>query len=104
MIETLDLHDDPIGHSTGGSEVAATLAARHRASRKAVLPAALKFEANPEGLPLEVFDGRRAGLVKDRSQFYKDLAIQFYGANRPGAEVSQGGSWISSGCGACSPA
>ena len=66
--------------------------------------ASLKFEANPEGLPLEVFDGRRAGLVKDRSQFYKDLAIQFYGANRPGAEVSQGGSWISSGCGACSPA
>ena len=49
----------------------------------------LKSEANPEGLPMEVFDGLRAGLVKDRSQFYKDLAILFYGANRPGAEVSR---------------
>jgi non-heme chloroperoxidase len=46
--------------------------------------------ANPEGLPLEVFDGLRAGLVKDRSQFYKDLSVMFYGANRPGAKVSQG--------------
>ena len=50
----------------------------------------LKTAANPEGLPIEVFDGLRASLVKDRSQFYKDLAIQFYGANRPGAKVSQG--------------
>jgi non-heme chloroperoxidase len=50
----------------------------------------LKTPANPEGLPMEVFDGLRAGLVKDRSQFYKDLAMQFYGANRPGAPVSQG--------------
>jgi non-heme chloroperoxidase len=49
-----------------------------------------KSQANPEGLPMEVFDGLRAGLVSDRSQFYKDLAIQFYGANRPGAEVSRG--------------
>ncbi len=50
----------------------------------------LKTAANPEGLPIEVFDGIRAGLARDRSQFYKDFAIQFYGANRPGAQVSQG--------------
>jgi non-heme chloroperoxidase len=50
----------------------------------------LKTDSNPEGLPLEVFDSIRAGLTQDRSQFYKDLAIQFYGANRPGAQVSQG--------------
>jgi non-heme chloroperoxidase len=50
----------------------------------------LKTPANPEGLPLEVFDQIRAGLATDRSQFYKDLAVQFYGANRPGAKVSQG--------------
>ncbi|HZB57556.1 MAG TPA: alpha/beta hydrolase, partial [Actinomycetota bacterium] len=56
----------------------------------AVPPLMLKTEANPEGLPMEVFDRLRSGLFKDRSQFYKDLAIQFYGANRPGAEVSQG--------------
>jgi non-heme chloroperoxidase len=55
-----------------------------------VPPIMLETQANPEGLPLEVFDGLRAGLVKDRSQFYKDLAMQFYGANRPGAKVSQG--------------
>jgi non-heme chloroperoxidase len=50
----------------------------------------LQTDANPEGLPIEVFNTLRAGLVADRSQFYKDLAVQFYGANRPGAEVSQG--------------
>ncbi len=50
----------------------------------------LKTAANPEGLPLDAFDSIRAGLTKDRSQFYKDLAVQFYGANRPGAKVSQG--------------
>jgi non-heme chloroperoxidase len=49
----------------------------------------LQTPANPEGLPMEVFDGLRSGLFKDRSQFYEDFAIQFYGANRPGAEVSQ---------------
>jgi non-heme chloroperoxidase len=85
-----------VGHSTGGGEVTRYIG-RHGTSRvaKAVLvsavpPLMLKTEANPEGLPLEVFDGLRAGLTKDRSQFYKDLAIQFYGANRPGAKVSQG--------------
>ena len=56
----------------------------------AVPPVMLKSDANPEGLPIEVFDGLRAGLVKDRSQFYKDLATPFYGANRPGAKVSPG--------------
>ena len=50
----------------------------------------LKTAANPEGLPMEVFDNMRSGLMKDRSQFYKDLAIQFYGANRTVAKVSQG--------------
>ena len=97
VIEALDLHDATlVGHSTGGGEVARYIG-RYGTGRvaKAVLVAAvppimLKTPANPEGLHLEVFDGLRAGITKDRSQFYKDLAIQFYGANRPGAEVSQG--------------
>jgi non-heme chloroperoxidase len=97
VIEALDLHDATlVGHSTGGGEVARYIG-RHGTGRvaKAVLVAAvppimLQTPANPEGLPLAVFDGLRAGLVKDRSQFYKDLAVQFYGANRPGADVSQG--------------
>ena len=50
----------------------------------------VKSDANPEGLPIEVFDGLRASLYKDRSQFYKDFAVQFYGANRPGTTVTQG--------------
>ena len=97
VIETLNLRDVTlVGHSTGGGEVARYIG-RHGTARvaKAVLIAAvppimLKTAANPEGLPIEVFDGIRAGLARDRSQFYKDLAIQFYGANRPGAQVSQG--------------
>ncbi len=97
LIEALDLHDVTlVGHSTGGGEVARYIG-RHGTARvaKAVLIAAvppfmLKTAANPEGLPIEVFDGIRAGLARDRSQFYKDFAIQFYGANRPGAQVSQG--------------
>lgn len=97
VIEALDLKDATlVGHSTGGGEVARYIG-RHGTKRvaKAVLIAAvppimLKTPANPEGLPIEVFDGIRAGLVKDRSQFYKDLAQMFYGANRPGAQVSQG--------------
>jgi non-heme chloroperoxidase len=70
---------------------------RHGTSRvsKAVLigavpPIMLQTAANPEGLPISVFDGIRDGVAKDRSQFYKDLAMAFYGANRPGAKVSQG--------------
>jgi non-heme chloroperoxidase len=97
VIEALDLRDvTVVGHSTGGGEVARYIG-RHGTARvaKAVLIAAvppimLRTAANPEGLPIEVFDGLRASLVKDRSQFYKDLAIQFYGANRPGSKVSQG--------------
>ena len=97
VIEALDLwHATLVGHSTGGGEVARYIG-RHGTGRvaKAVLvsavpPLVLKTAGNPEGLPLDVLDGLRAGLVKDRSQFYKDLAIQFYGANRPDAEVSQG--------------
>ena len=97
VIETLDLKDAVlVGHSTGGGEVVRYIG-RHGTKRvaKAVLIAAvppimLKTAANPEGLPMEVFDNMRSGLMKDRSQFYKDLAIQFYGANRTGAKVSQG--------------
>jgi non-heme chloroperoxidase len=97
VIETLDLNDAMlVGHSTGGGEVARYFG-RHGTKRvaKAVLIAAvppimLKTVANPEGLPIEVFDSMRSGIMKDRSQFYKDLAMQFYGANRPGAKVSQG--------------
>jgi non-heme chloroperoxidase len=97
VLETLHLHDAVIvGHSTGGGEVVRYIA-RHGTGRvsKAVLisavpPLMLKTEANPDGLPMKVFDDLRSGVAGDRSQFYKDLAIQFYGANRPGAHVSQG--------------
>ena len=97
VIEALDLKDATlVGHSTGGGEVARYLG-RHGSKRikKAVLIAAvpplmLQTQANPEGLPIEVFDGIRAGVAGDRSQYYKDLAIAFYGANRSGAKVSQG--------------
>jgi len=97
VIETLDLKDVTlVGHSTGGGEVVRYIA-RHGTARviravliAAVPPIMLKSAANPEGLPLEVFDGLRAGVAGDRAQFYKDLAVQFYGANRSGAKVSQG--------------
>ena len=97
VIEALDLRDAVlVGHSTGGGEVARYVG-RHGSKRvakvvlvAAVPPIMLKTSANPEGLPIEVFDGLRAGITKDRSQFYKDLAVPFYGANRPGAKVSQG--------------
>jgi non-heme chloroperoxidase len=97
VIDALDLRDATlVGHSTGGGEVARYIG-RHGTKRvaKAVLisavpPLMLKTAANPEGLPIAVFDNLRASLFKDRSQFYKDLAPMFYGANRPGAQVSQG--------------
>jgi non-heme chloroperoxidase len=97
VVEALDLREATlVGHSTGGGEVARYIG-RHGSQRvaKAVLLAAVppimvQSAANPEGLPLEVFDALRSGISKDRSQFYKDLAVQFYGANRPGARVSQG--------------
>jgi len=97
VIEALDLRDATlVGHSTGGGEVARYIG-RHGTSRvsKAVLVAAvpplmLQTPANPEGLPMKVFDDLRAGLAADPSQFYKELATPFYGANMPGAKVSQG--------------
>ena len=97
VIETLDLKNAMlVGHSTGGGEVVRYIGS-HGTKRvakvvliAAVPPIMLKSAANPEGLPIEVFDTMRIGLMKDRSQFYKDLAIQFYGANRTGAKVSQG--------------
>jgi non-heme chloroperoxidase len=96
VIEALDLKDATlVGHSTGGGEVARYIG-RHGTKRvaKAVLLAAvppimLKSATNPEGLPIEVFDNLRSGLLKDPSQFYKDLATPFYGANK-GVKVSQG--------------
>ena len=97
VIEALDLRDATlVGHSTGGGEVTRYIG-RHGTARvaKAVLLAAvpplmLKTPDNPDGLPLDVLDGLRTGLLNDRSQFYRDLALQFYGANRPGARVSKG--------------
>jgi non-heme chloroperoxidase len=97
LFETLDLKDVVmVGHSTGGGEVARYIG-RHGTSRvsKAVLlgavpPLMLKTETNPGGLPIKVFDDIRAGVAADRSQFFKDLAEPFYGANRPDAKVSQG--------------
>jgi non-heme chloroperoxidase len=97
LVEALDLKDAiHVGHSTGGGEVARYIG-RHGTRRvaKAVLagavtPLMLKTEANPGGLPIEVFDGIRSGVANDRSQFYKDLSAPFYGANRPGSKVSQG--------------
>ncbi len=97
LVQTLDLRDViHIGHSTGGGEVARYLG-RHGTKRaaKAVLissvpPLMLKTTANPGGLPIDVFDGIRAGMRADRSQLFKDMSFPFYGANRPGAKVSEG--------------
>lgn len=98
LIETLDLRDAVlIGFSTGGGEVARYIG-RHGTARVArvvlagaVPPLMVKTDANPGGLPIEVFDGLRAGSIADRSQLYKDLAAgPFFGFNRPGAKVSQG--------------
>jgi non-heme chloroperoxidase len=97
LVQALELDDAVhVGHSTGGGEVARYIG-RHGTSRvaKAVLvdavpPLMLKTAANPGGLPIEVFDGIRAGVFNDRSQFFKDLTMPFYGFNRPGAKVSEG--------------
>src|SRR5216684_1936035 len=97
LVESLGLKNAiHIGHSTGGGEVARYIG-RHGTKRvaKAVLigavtPLMLKTPANPGGLPMEAFDGIRAGVHADRSQFFKDLSAPFYGANRPNAKVSQG--------------
>jgi len=101
VVEHLDLHDAVhVGHSTGGGEVTRYVA-RYGAGRvaKAVLigavpPLMLQTEANPGGLPLEVFDGFREGTANNRSQFFLDVASgPFYGYNRPGVEPSQGVIW-----------
>lgn len=97
LIETLDLKNATlVGHSTGGGEVARYIG-RHgteRVSKAALIasvpPLMLKTKNNPGGLPISVFDQIRAGVVADRSQFFKDLSMPFYGYNRPGAKVSEG--------------
>jgi non-heme chloroperoxidase len=97
LIEALDLKDVTlVGHSTGGGEVTRYIG-RHGTKRvaaailiAAVPPLLMKTFGNPEGLPIEVFDEMRSSLAKDRSQFWKDFSISFYGANRIGAPVSQG--------------
>jgi len=97
LIDALDLQGAAlVGHSTGGGEVTRYLG-RHGTARvaKAVLisavpPQMLRTDTNPEGLPLEVFDAIRAGVLADRSQYFKDLALPFYGYNRPAATPSQG--------------
>ena len=96
LTEALNLRDAVhVGHSTGGGEVARYIA-RHGTRRvaKAVLigavpPLMLKTEANPEGTPKEAFDQIRASVLADRSQFWKDLSLPFYGFNRAGAKVSE---------------
>ena len=97
LIDHLDLKNAVlVGHSTGGGEVAHYLG-RHGSKRvaKAVLvgavpPQMVKSASNPGGLPMDVFDGIRKGVVEDRAQFFMDLTMPFYGYNRPGAKVSQG--------------
>jgi non-heme chloroperoxidase len=97
LVQALDLKDAiHVGHSTGGGEVARYIG-RHGTKRvaKAVLlgaitPLMLQTPANPGGLPRKVFDDIRAGVLKDRSQFFKDLSVPFFGANRNGTTVSQG--------------
>ena len=97
LVEKLDLKNAiHVGHSTGGGEVARYIG-RHGTKRvaKAVLisavpPLMVKTASNPEGTPIEVFDQIRQSLLSDRSQYWKDFSAPFYGANRPGAKVSQG--------------
>lgn len=97
LIDALNLNNATlVGHSTGGGEVTRYLGT-HGTARvaqavllSAVPPLMLKTDSNPEGLPIEVFDEIREGVRVDRSQFYKDLSANFYGANRKGSDVSQG--------------
>jgi non-heme chloroperoxidase len=97
VVQSLDLKDAiHVGHSTGGGEVARYIG-RHGTSRvaKAVLigaipPLMLKTPANPGGTPVKAFDQLRSSVLADRSQFWKDLSLSFYGYNRPGATVSEG--------------
>jgi non-heme chloroperoxidase len=97
LLEKLDMNEVTlVGHSMGGGEITRYIG-RHGNKRvkKAVIiggipPVMLKSDKNPGGLPMSVFDGIRAGLVADRSQFYKDISLPFYGYNKPDAKVSQG--------------
>ena len=97
LVAKLNLKDAiHVGHSTGGGEVARYIG-RHGTKRvaKAVLiasvpPLMLKTQANPDGTPIEIFDQLRAGVQADRSKFWNDLSLPFYGYNRPGAKVSEG--------------
>ena len=97
LTESLELKDAVhVGHSTGGGEVARYIG-RHGTSRVAktvligsVTPLMVSIAGNPGGLPIKIFDDIRAGVLADRSQFFKDLTTPFYGANRPGSTVSQG--------------
>ena len=97
LVQALDLPKAiHVGHSTGGGEVARYIG-RHGTRRVtravligAITPFMLKTPKNPEGTPLEAFDAIRAGVRADCSQFFRDLSVPFYGANRPGAKVSQG--------------
>ncbi len=97
LVKTLNLKEViHVGHSTGGGEVARYIG-RYGTNRvamavliSAVPPLMLKTTANPGGLPMEAFDQIRAGVLNDRAQFFKDLSVPFYGANRPGNKVSQG--------------
>jgi non-heme chloroperoxidase len=96
LFEALDLHSiTMVGHSTGGGEVTRYIG-RHGTRRvagavliSAVPPIMVRNPSNPEGLPMELFDGFRAGLARNRAQLYRDFAALFYGTNRPGADVSQ---------------
>lgn len=97
LVEALDLKNAVhVGHSTGGGEVAryigryGTKRVAKAALISAVPPLMLKTPGNPGGLPLGVFDGLRAGVQADRSQFFKDLSLPFFGYNRPGAKTSDG--------------
>jgi non-heme chloroperoxidase len=97
LVQALNLKDAiHVAHSTGGGELARYIG-RHGTKRvakmvliSAVPPRLLKTDASPAGLPIEAFDEIRAKMLADRSQFFKDLAVPFYGVNRPGAKVSQG--------------
>ena len=97
LVEGLDLKDAiHVGHSTGGGEVARYIG-RHGTKRVsqavligAVPPVMLKSASNPGGLPIDAFDQIRSAVLTDRAQYFKDLSAPFYGANRPGSNVSQG--------------
>jgi non-heme chloroperoxidase len=97
LLDHLDVKDAVlVGHSTGGGEVARYIG-RHGTGRVAkvvllgsVTPLMLKTDSNPAGTPIEKFDDIRKGVVDNRAQFYKDLALPFYGYNRPGATLSEG--------------